>query len=101
VDSKDPKTTAHPHRGYCSAKDDKSEIQRNRHGLPKPFCGKRAGWLFYAGMGTNMMRAVPAATTTLAHTNTYLANLSSEDRRDQKLGPKDELEEFVAQAFRE
>jgi len=60
---------------------------------------REEGWrAFYAGMGTNMMRAVPAATTTML-TYEYIMGKLQHARSDgaQKSAG---LEEFVAQQFR-
>lgn len=61
---------------------------------------KEEGWrAFYAGMGTNMMRAIPAATTTLL---TYEYVMSSLTHARASAGEKsiDELGEYAAQEWR-
>jgi solute carrier family 25 folate transporter 32 len=61
---------------------------------------KEEGWrAFYAGMGTNMMRAIPAATTTLL---TYEYVMSTLTHARVSAGEKsiDELGEYAAQEWR-
>lgn len=64
---------------------------------------REEGWrAFYAGMGTNMMRAVPAATTTMLTYEYVMRKLlhARTEGIDKTTGPDEELGDFMAQAAR-